>query len=207
MDSYHAFGGWAGWVIQWIIHPAALIGIPLVSLWMVISTVADAFSESRREAGTFADREQKQRKLRYAPAGVRPKLPENEIDGNEPKDVRHVPEDLGVRALAAALLPFVALMFAFVFQSSLFNDLASYNSVVGFLGSLAIGFIVPFQSRLNKNLAFPLSAFCFSAVFSVLIFSYAAVRDTRIFVFYYGFALGALAHVAFVGLPGRMGNR
>jgi hypothetical protein len=150
--------GWAGWIIQWVIHPLILIGVPLVSLGIMVIIVAHAFDE---------------------------------------------PGDIGPRSLAAALLPFVALMFVFVFQASLFSDLASHGGMLGFVVSLVLGLVVPFLARLDEDLATPLSAFCFAAVFSVLVFSYAAVRDARVFVFYYGFTLGALTHVAVFGLPAR----
>jgi len=148
---------WAGWVIQWIVNPLVLIGVPIACLLITIGIVSST--------------------LRLTPG-------------------------IGVRALAGSLLPFVALMFVFVFQGSLFADVASFGGMGGFFLSLALGFALPFLARLDSDLAAPLAAFCFSGVFSVLVFSYAAVRDTRIFVFYYGFALGVLAHVMVVGLPG-----
>jgi hypothetical protein len=115
--------------------------------------------------------------------------------------MERLPEDIGMRALAAALIPFVGATFLLVFRPAVFSEFLSLGNVAALACSLAIGFTIPFSSRLDHDLALPLSAFLFSAVFSVLTCSYAAVRDSRLFVVYYGFALGALVHVAFIGLP------
>ena len=109
-------------------------------------------------------------------------------------------DDAGLRSLAGALLPFVAAIFIFMFQANLFERIATQDGKEGFLVSMVIGLVLPFLTRIDNAFAKPVAAFCFSAAFSVLVFSYAALRDERIFVFYYGFAIGILGHLWLFGL-------
>jgi hypothetical protein len=286
MDATGAIGSWAGWVIQWIIHPVTLVGTPLVCLGIAISKVVEAYNEcdalrvdrvhrvqrkqweqeqrarqlraerdrsvraeseakyklerekrlrTDLEAKLLAEREgriqaerrrEMQTEYRSAAsvpestsaadfsqrAAESPDVPDEgpvarqvaiNVQQMPTPDPVQIPEDLGTRTLAAALLPFVALIFVYVFQSAVFSEVADYGGLFGFVCAFGVGFLILFHSRLDKHFALPISAFCFSAVFSALVFSYAAVRDVRLFALYYGFALGALSHVALLGLPKR----
>lgn len=107
---------------------------------------------------------------------------------------------LGIRAFAAALLPFIIVVFVFVYDSELFSSVASRGGVFGFLVSLAVGFAIPYLKKIeDPATSTTLGAFCGSASFSALVFGYAAVQDSRVFVFYYGFTIGTLSHVVLVG--------
>lgn len=149
--------GWAGWIIQTIIHPAILILIPLVALLITITSVVIAFD-----------------------------------DGNGER---------GLRAVAASLLPFLTSAFIFVYQGTVLARFASYGSTTGFASSLVIGFFLLFLLRLTRDVGSVIAAFCFATTFSVFVFSYAAGPDPRIFVLYYGFAVGVLLHLLIAGVP------
>ena len=108
---------------------------------------------------------------------------------------------LGIRAFAGALLPFIIVVFIFVYDSAFFSNIASRGGVFGFLVSLFVGFAVPFLREIkDPATSTTLGAFCGSTSFSALVFGYAAIQDSRVFVFYYGFTIGVLCHVVLVGL-------
>ena len=187
-----------------------LIGVPLLDLWLVIHTVADAFglqeqnrtrnarNDTKREAEVQAELAAKARerdmrfRLERRERDVRPATaaetthvqvggpPEPQVPNTAAvTEMERLPEDIGMRALAAALIPFVGATFLLVFRPAVFSEFLSLGNVAALACSLAIGFTIPFSSRLDHDLALPLSAFLFSAVFSVLTCSYAAVRDSR----------------------------
>jgi len=105
----------------------------------------------------------------------------------------------GVRSLAGSLLPFVIVMCVFIFQPSIFTEVVVANTLVSFFISFLLGFCMPFLAKWKGGSAGPLGAFSFAAIFSILIFSYAAIRDDHVFMVFYGFAIGLLSHVAFIG--------
>jgi cellulose synthase/poly-beta-1,6-N-acetylglucosamine synthase-like glycosyltransferase len=105
------------------------------------------------------------------------------------------------RVLAAALFPFLAVIFLYLYQESFFTTLTSPGFAYETLISALIGFFLPFLRRMSKeDVTAIIAAFCFSATFSVLVFSYAAVRNHSVFVYYYGLAFGLLGHVILFGI-------
>ena len=107
---------------------------------------------------------------------------------------------LFVRTLAAGLLPLASFTLIYVMQpASLAGLVSGYNGTALFLGSSIASFALLLIAKLDSDLVFPLGALCSSAVFSLLICVYAASDDPRVFILYYGGAIGTLVHVIFFG--------
>src|SRR5258708_540195 len=93
---------------------------------------------------------------------------------------------LFVRTLAAALLPFAGLTLLYVLQpASLAGLVSGYNGTALFLGASVASFALLLIAKLDNDLVFPLGAFWSSAVFSLLVYTYAASDDPRVFILYY----------------------
>ncbi len=107
---------------------------------------------------------------------------------------------LFVRTLAAALLPLAGFTLIYVMQpASLASFVSGYNGTALFVGAFAVSFVLLFLAKLDSDLVFPLGALCGSGVFSLLVYTYAASDDPRVFILYYGVAIGTLVHVIFFG--------
>ena len=107
----------------------------------------------------------------------------------------------GVRSLAGSLLPFVIVMCVFIFQPSIFTEVVIANTLVSFVVALLLGLCLPFLAKWKDGSAGPVGAFSFAAIFSILVFSYVAIRDDHVFMVFYGFAIGLLSHITFIGGP------
>lgn len=107
---------------------------------------------------------------------------------------------LFVRTLAAALLPFAGFTLLYVMQPGALAGLVTgYNGTALFLGAFVASFALLLIAKIDSDIVFPLGALCASGVFSLLMYVYAASDDPRVFILYYGIAIGTLVHVIFFG--------
>src|SRR5258708_37871650 len=81
--------------------------------------------------------------------------------------------------------------------ASLASFVSGYNGTALFVGAFAVSFVLLFLAKLDSDLVFPLGALCSSGVFSLLVYTYAASDDPRVFILYYGVAIGTLGHFIF----------
>lgn len=106
----------------------------------------------------------------------------------------------GVRSLAGVLLPLIVVTFMFVFQKARLEKLGEPNVLKwGFYASVVTGFgamaLIRFFGRM------PVTEVVLSGIFSALVFSYASIRENKVFAYYYGMILGFLIYIVVLGFP------
>lgn len=109
---------------------------------------------------------------------------------------------VGVRSLAAALLPITIASFVFVFARELFEQLGEIPPGFSFVGAAASGFILMLILLIaGDSSALPLAPLLLSGCFAVLVFGSGSLRDNKVMPFYYGLVSGLLLFVIFFGFP------
>lgn len=106
----------------------------------------------------------------------------------------------GVRSLAGALLPLIAATFLYIFQRTQLEKLGGARILWwGFFASALIGFgamaLIRYVGRA------PITEVVLSGILSALAFSYASIRESKVFVYYYGVIFGFLIYIVVLGFP------
>jgi len=109
----------------------------------------------------------------------------------------------GIRSFAGVLLPIVIIVFIFKFQKELLEEIIGrISAFTGFFLFLIVGFLSMIMIRLlGYGSAIPIMELVLSGSFSVLVFSYANLRHSKILSFYYGIICGFLIYIVFLGFP------
>lgn len=110
---------------------------------------------------------------------------------------RRYGNSVGIRAVAAAFFPLVAVTAVLHYSSGALPSLGWPGGVA----SLLVGFFFHLVYRLRGEWAPVIGAFGASAIFSALLLDYAASRDSNIVWLYYGYLIGVLARIAIFGVP------
>ncbi len=115
----------------------------------------------------------------------------------------------GVRAAAGALLPLICMTFLFVFRREFINIMSPDSLWPRFVMSLIWGMIAMGTVSLVRmyDVDIPAGECVLSSTFSILVFGYVGLSDSRILVYYYGVVCGLLLYIVIFGFPGRIRSR
>lgn len=108
----------------------------------------------------------------------------------------------GIRSFAGVLLPLVVITFIFIFQRELLETLGRIPTLLSFAGAFGAGFLVMLAIQtVGRASGIPVTELVLSASFSLLVFSYATLREMKMLSYYYGMISGFLVYIILLGFP------
>ncbi|KPJ66503.1 hypothetical protein AMJ44_08250 [candidate division WOR-1 bacterium DG_54_3] len=108
----------------------------------------------------------------------------------------------GIRSFSGVLLPLILVTFLYIFQRDLLRNMGKIPTTVSFLISLIIGLLVMTIVRvIGHSSSIPITELVLSGSFSILVFSYVSLLETKMFSYYYGMISGFLIYLFFFGFP------
>lgn len=110
---------------------------------------------------------------------------------------------VGFSSLAGAILPLIIMTFLYVFQRDWILILERTKILVGFLVSFICGILIMIGVSffLTIKSGVPIIEIILSGSFSLLVFSYTIIKDSKVLSYYYGTMCGFLIYIIIWGLP------